>query len=75
MGPISYIRLRRMSLVRRDLWRENNREASVFEIARRHGFPDRGRFAASYRALFGELPSATLRHRVRAGTADLARRR
>jgi AraC-like DNA-binding protein len=73
--PIAYIRLRRMSLVRRALGRrEANGGASVSEIARRHGFHDGGRFAGSYRNLFGELPSTTLARGLRGGMADLARR-
>ncbi|HEV7995975.1 MAG TPA: helix-turn-helix transcriptional regulator [Stellaceae bacterium] len=75
LGPTAYIRVRRMSLARRDLWRGNHGVASVSGAARRHGFHDGGRFAASYRELFGELPSVTLRRSLRAGTADLARRR
>ena len=73
--PIAYIRLRRMSLVRRALGQcEGNGGANVTEIARRHGFHNGGSFAASYRNLFGELPSATLARGLRGGMADLARR-
>ena len=72
MSPTGYVRLRRMSLVRRALGREDNRGTSVSEIARRHGFHDGGRFAASYSALFGELPSATL---ARSFHPEMARRR
>jgi AraC-like DNA-binding protein len=61
MGPTGYDRLRRMSLVRRALRRGNGHAASVSEVARRYAFADPGRFAVNYRAVFGELPSATLR--------------
>jgi AraC-like DNA-binding protein len=56
-----YLRARRLQTARRALRHADAREASVSEVARRHGFGQPGRFAASYRALFGELPSATLR--------------
>ena len=63
MGPISYDRLRRMSLVRHAL-RQVNGEASVSAVARRYGFRSPGRFAVNYRAAFGETPSTTLRRGV-----------
>jgi AraC-like DNA-binding protein len=75
MSPTSYLRLRRMSLVYRALWRGDPDAASVSEVARRYGFRNLGRFAASYRALFGELPSATLRRSLRPGMAHLGLRR
>jgi AraC-like DNA-binding protein len=75
MSPAGYLRLRRMSLVRRALGGREQGAASVSEAARRYGFRERGRFAAGYRALFGELPSVTLRRSLRAGTVDLARHR
>jgi AraC-like DNA-binding protein len=71
MGPSSYRRLRRMQHVHRALRGDDPRAASVFEIASRYGIRDLGRFAASYRALYGELPSATLR-RGRHGLAELS---
>jgi AraC-like DNA-binding protein len=74
MSPTAYVRLRRMSLVRRALGHNEQGAASVAEAIRRYGFRDRSRFAASYRALFGELPSVTLRRRLRAGSADVMRR-
>jgi AraC-like DNA-binding protein len=61
MGPSSYRRLRRMQQVHRALRSEDPRAASVFEIASRYEIRDLGRFAARYRTLYGELPSATLR--------------
>src|SRR5207302_7819231 len=61
MGPGNYGRLRRIQQVHRALRSEDPLAASVFEIATRYGIRDLGRFAASYRALYGELPSVTLR--------------
>jgi AraC family ethanolamine operon transcriptional activator len=61
MSPSDYRRLRGMQRVRRALRRENPYTATVSEVARRYGFCDLGGFAANYRALYGELPSATLR--------------
>jgi AraC-like DNA-binding protein len=60
MGPMSYLRLRRMTLVRRALHSACPADSSVADLALRHGFTEPGRFAARYRQLFGELPSATL---------------
>jgi AraC-like DNA-binding protein len=71
MSPTSYLRLHRMQQVHRVLWNENRDTASVSEIARRYGFRDPGRFAARYRALYGELPAATLRRASRQGVAEL----
>jgi AraC-like DNA-binding protein len=63
MSGNRFLRLRRMSLVRRALRRESRDAASVSAVARRYGFSDLGRLAARYRAMFGELPSTTLRRR------------
>jgi AraC-like DNA-binding protein len=60
MGPISYLRLRRMKSVRHALRSACPADYNVAELARRHGFTELDRFAARYRQLFGELPSATL---------------
>jgi AraC-like DNA-binding protein len=60
-GPSGYRRLRQMQQVHRALRSKDPRAASVFEIASRYGIRDLGRFAAGYRALYGEFPSATLR--------------
>jgi AraC-like DNA-binding protein len=61
MGPSRYLRARRMQLVRQALRRADSSETSVARIARLYGFEELGRFAASYRARFGELPSVTLK--------------
>jgi AraC-like DNA-binding protein len=60
-SPSRYRHLRRMQRVHRALRRENPDTATVSEVARRYGFRNLGSFAANYRALYGELPSATLR--------------
>jgi AraC-like DNA-binding protein len=61
MGPVRYLNLRRMHLVKRALVRANPSSATVTQLATDHGFWELGRFAVTYRALFGESPSETLR--------------
>lgn len=60
MGPIRYLNLRRMHLVRRALAQAVPAEATVTQIATDHGFWELGRFSVNYRAIFGEVPSETL---------------
>jgi AraC-like DNA-binding protein len=60
MGPIRYLALRRMHLVRRALSRADSSTVTVIGIATDNGFWELGRFAVAYHALFGEPPSATL---------------
>jgi AraC-like DNA-binding protein len=61
MGPIRYLALRRMHLVRRALLRSDPSKATVTQIVTDHGFWELGRFSVAYSALFGESPSHTLR--------------
>ena len=63
MGPIRYLALRRMNLVRRALLRAGSSTTTVTRIATDHGFWELGRFSVNYRAMFGETPSETL-HRL-----------
>jgi AraC-like DNA-binding protein len=60
MGPIRYLTLRRMHLVRRALLRADPSEATVTRIVTDQGFWELGRFSIAYRALFAESPSETL---------------
>jgi AraC family ethanolamine operon transcriptional activator len=75
IGPTEYIRRRRMQLVHRRLRHENNDATTVSAVARRYGFRAPGRFAANYRAIYGELPSATLRRGSGQGLVRLPLRR
>jgi AraC-like DNA-binding protein len=69
VSPSNYLRLYRMQQVHRALRSGNPDAASITEVARQYGVRDLGRFAATYRARYGELPSATLRRRD--GVAEL----
>jgi AraC-like DNA-binding protein len=66
MGPIRFLTLRRMHLVRRALQHADPSKSTVTRIVTDYGFWELGRFSAAYRTLFGESPSETLR---RAGNA------
>ena len=61
MGPIRYLTLRRMHLVRRALQQSHPSTATVTQIVNDHGFCELGRFSVAYRMLFGESPSETFR--------------
>ena len=61
IGPSRYRQLRAMQQVHRALRSGTPDAASVAQVARQHGFRDLGRLAATYRVVYGELPSATLR--------------
>jgi AraC-like DNA-binding protein len=61
LSPSRYLRLRRLNMVRAALRGADPATARVAEIAQRYQFSELGRFAAAYRAIFGETPSATLR--------------
>ena len=61
MGPIRYLTVRRMHLVRRALVRAEPAATTVTRVVTDHGFWELGRFSVAYRTLFGESPSQTLR--------------
>ena len=66
--PLGWVRRTRLHKARQALVEGDDR--SITEAALANGFNQLGRFAAYYRAEFGELPSETLQ-RVRAAEPDL----
>ena len=63
VGPVAYLRSRRLSAIRSVLTRRDPAAISIGDLAFEYGFPETGRFAAYYRAHFSETPSETLRSR------------
>ena len=61
MGPIRFLTLRRMHLAHCALLRADPSKSTVTRIVTNHGFWELGRFSVTYRELFGESPSETLR--------------
>lgn len=59
--PVEYLRNVRLNVVRRALLGSSVEEGNVSEVAGRLGFFHLSHFAAHYRELFGEYPSATPR--------------
>jgi AraC-like DNA-binding protein len=70
-SPINYLRLCRTQQVYRALRSGNPGAATVAEVARRYGVRQLGRFAADYRDVYGELPSATLQRGARGPATEL----
>ena len=61
MSPKRWAVRARLADVRRALSDANGMGGTVTTIATDHGFFELGRFASTYKAVFGESPSATLR--------------
>jgi AraC-like DNA-binding protein len=61
LSPHRYLWLRRMNLARRALALADPSARTVTEVANDYGFGELGRFSVTYRQLFAESPSATLR--------------
>jgi transcriptional regulator GlxA family with amidase domain len=58
LSPLQYVLHRRMDMAHSTLQKGN---CTVTDVATRFGFWEMGRFAASYRKLYGEPPSITLK--------------
>jgi AraC-like DNA-binding protein len=58
LSPLQYLLRRRMDVARCVLQQGN---CMVSDVARQFGFRELGRFATSYRKLYGEPPSITLK--------------
>lgn len=61
MCPAQWLRLRRLNSAHRELLRKSAHDTTVAEVAMNWSFWHLGRFSNSYRALFKELPSETLK--------------
>ncbi|KRA96281.1 AraC family transcriptional regulator [Pseudomonas sp. Root68] len=61
MSPTQWLRLRRLNSARRELLSRTPMQTTVAEVAMHWSFWHLGRFSSSYRALFNELPSDTLK--------------
>ncbi|MCU7646385.1 helix-turn-helix domain-containing protein [Pseudomonas piscis] len=61
MAPSQWLRLRRLNSAHRELLSRGPADTTVAEVAMHWSFWHLGRFSSSYRALFGELPSQTLK--------------
>lgn len=57
--PLGWVRRMRLTRARQQLLRSRE-GATVTDVAMANGFNQLGRFAAQYRQVFGELPSATI---------------
>jgi AraC family transcriptional regulator, ethanolamine operon transcriptional activator len=68
MNPLAYLRALRLNDVRRAI-KTADANTPVMEIAARWGFWHPSYFTASYKKLFGELPSATRQRNARPITA------
>ena len=74
IGAKSYLRLMRLSAVRRALIESGRNQENAVRIALEHGFSDFERFSETYRQFFGELPMQTAWRRPRERDPDAARR-
>lgn len=76
LNPVKSLRAMRLNAVRRALKQADaGGRTTVADIAARLGFWHLSHFAAEYKAMFGELPSETLRRAAHeAGVADSAKK-
>jgi AraC family ethanolamine operon transcriptional activator len=60
VSPMAYLKVLRLTAVRRQLRQVDPEQTTVADIASRFGFWSPGHFSRDYKNLFGELPSTTL---------------
>jgi AraC family ethanolamine operon transcriptional activator len=65
MSPQKFLRWNRLNQLHRDLRNTQAVSSKVTDICNHWGFHELGRTAVEYKRVFGESPSATLRHEVR----------
>jgi len=63
MTPSHWLRLRRLNSAHRELLKRAPTDTTVAEVAMHWSFWHLGRFSSSYRAMFKELPSETLKRK------------
>lgn len=62
LSPMVYLKRLRLSGARQALRHANKRQTRVIDVTTDWGFWHMGHFAATYRAMFGETPSETIRN-------------
>lgn len=62
LSPLAYLRILKLNQVRRRLHDAQDFSGRVTQVATTWGFEHLGQFSQDYRRLFGECPSATLKH-------------
>ncbi|MCW8928888.1 MAG: helix-turn-helix domain-containing protein [Gammaproteobacteria bacterium] len=62
MTPKAYLKGQKLYQVHKTLWSATPSTVEIRDIANQFGFWHMGQFATDYFKLFGELPSATLKH-------------
>lgn len=62
LGPMRFLKERRLEAVRMELINARPENASVSDIALRYGFAELGKFSTFYRSVYNEKPSDTLKY-------------
>ncbi len=75
MSPKQWILAERLKHVHSILSRGESAPINVTGAATRYGFYELGRFAATYKEAFGEVPSETLRSAMRRSVESIAHRK
>jgi len=62
VGPMKFLKERRMEAVRMELINAQPENTKVSDIALRYGFTELGKFSLLYKSIYNEKPSETLKH-------------